>query len=81
MTVRLWEPYAKNAQKKSTQTKMGVTALVSDISCTCMVDNAKLPNLVIVAIHRQVHLLLDKNETFQPLEGRHCAEIQLEWIH
>ena len=42
VAIKLWEPYARNAKKS------GVTMLVSEISC--VVDHAKLPNLVTVAV-------------------------------
>ena len=64
--VRFWEPYNRNAKNK----KLGVTTLVSGIGC--VVDNAKLQNLVIVAV---VGLILEENEVFRPLEGRRCDKI------
>ena len=43
-----------------------------------MVDHAKLPNLVIVAV---VGFFWRKMKAFRPLEGRCCDEIQFEFIH
>ena len=58
--------------------KLGVTRLVSEISC--VVDRAKLPNLVIVAVVGFIYFWR-KMKAFRPLEGRRCGEIQFEWIH
>ena len=58
--------------------KLGVTTLVSEISC--VVDHAKLPNLVIVAVVGFIYFWR-KMKAFRPLEGRRCDEIQFEWIH
>ena len=58
---------------------MGVTRLVSEIRC--VVDHAKLPNLVIVAVNSRLHLLSEKNESLAITGRRHCGEIQFEWIH
>ena len=46
-----------------------------------MVDHAKLPNLVIVAVNSRLHLLSEKNESLAITGRRHCGEIQFEWIH
>ena len=54
------------------QKELGVTMLVSEISC--VVDHAKLSNLVIVAFARFIYFCR-KMKAFQPLEGRHCDEI------
>ena len=56
---------------------LGVTTLVSEINC--VVDHAKLPNLVIVAVVSFIYLWR-KMKAFQPLE-EHTGEIQFEWIH
>ena len=58
--------------------ELGVTTLVSEI--ICVVDHAKLPNLVIVAVFDFI-FFLRKMKAFRPLEGRRCGEIQFEWIH
>ena len=58
------------------QKQLGVTTLVSEISC--VVDRAKLPNLVIVAV---VGFIYFWRKAFQPVAGRRCDEIQFEWIH
>ena len=60
------------------QNKLGVTRLVSEISC--VVDLAKLPNLVIIAVVGFIYFWR-KMKAFHPLEGRRCGEIQFEWIH
>ena len=52
--------------------KLGVTTLVSEISC--VVDHAKLPNLVIVAIVGFIYFWR-KMKAFWPLEGRCYDEI------
>ena len=72
-------PYARNAKTKNkTNKKLGVSTLVSEISC--VVDHAKLPNLVIVAVVGFIYFWR-KMKAFRPLEGRRCDEIQFEWIH
>ena len=53
--------------------KLGVTTLISEISC--VVDHAKLPNLVDVALIWFIYFWR-KMKAFQPLEERHCDEIQ-----
>ena len=58
--------------------KLGVTTLVSEISC--VVDHAKLANLVILAVVGFIYFWR-KMKAFRPLEGRRCGEIQFEWIH
>ena len=58
--------------------KSGVTRLVSEISC--VVDHAKLPNLVTVAVVGFIYVWR-KMKAFRPLEGRRYDEIQFEWIH
>ena len=45
-----------------------------------MVDHAKLPNLVIVAVVGFIYFWR-KMKDFRPLEGRRCGEIQSERIH
>ena len=60
------------------QKKLGVTTLVLEISC--VVDHAKLPNLVNVAVLGFIYFWR-KMKTFRPLEGRCCDEIKCEWIH
>ena len=45
-----------------------------------MVDYAKLPNLVVVAVLGFIYFWR-KMKAFRPLEGRRCDEIQFEWIH
>ena len=57
------------------QTNIGVTTLVSEISCA--VDHAKLPNLVIVTVVGFI-CFWRKIKAFRPLEGRHCDEIIFE---
>ena len=52
--------------------KLGVTTLVSEISR--VVDHAKLPNLVIVAVVGFIYFWR-KKKAFQSLEGRRCDEI------
>ena len=47
------------------QTNIGVTTLVSEISCA--VDHAKLPNLVIVAVVGFIYFWR-KMKAFRPLE-------------
>ena len=74
MRVRLWEPYARNANKQ----KLLVTTLVWEINC--VVDHAKLPNLVIVAVVGFIYFWR-KVKAFRPLEGGQCGEIQFEWNH
>ena len=44
VAIRLWEPYCQKLKNE----KYGVTTLVSEISC--VVDRAKLPDLVNVAV-------------------------------
>ena len=51
--VRLWEPYVRNAKI------IGCHHVNFGDTVSCVVEHAKLPNLVIVA----VHLLLEKNES------------------
>ena len=51
------------------QKKLGVTGLVSEISC--VVDRAKLPNLVNVAAVGFIYFW-QKMKAFRPLEGRYC---------
>ena len=58
--------------------KLGVTRLVSEISC--VVHNAKLPNLVIVAVLGSIYFWREM-KAFRPLEGRGYDEIRFEWIH
>ena len=60
-----------------TQKKLGVTRLVSEISC--VVDRATLPNLVIVAVAGFIYFWR-KMKAFLPLEERCCDEITFEWI-
>ena len=60
--------------KKNNNKKLGVTTLVSEISC--VVDHAKLPNLVTVAVLGFIYFWR-KMKAFQPLEKRHCDENQI----
>ena len=61
------------------QKELGVTMLISEISC--VVYHAELPNLVIVAVVRFIYFWR-KMKAFRPLEGRcYYGEIQFEWIH
>ena len=60
------------------QKKLGVTTLVSVISC--VVNRAKLTNLVNVAVVEFIYFWR-KMKAFRPLEGRCYDEIQFEWIH
>ena len=45
-----------------------------------MVDHAKLPNVVIVAVVGFIYFWR-KVKAFRPLEGGQCGEIQFEWNH
>ena len=54
--------------------KLGVTKLVSEISC--VVNRAKLPNLVIVAVVGFIYFWC-KMKAFRPLEGRRYDEFNL----
>ena len=45
-----------------------------------MVDRAKLPNLVNVAVVGFIYFWR-KMKAFRTLEGRHCDEVQFQWIH
>ena len=45
-----------------------------------LLDYAKLPNLVIVAVLGFIYCWR-KMKAFRPLEGRRCDEIKFEWIH
>ena len=59
--------------------KLGVTTLVSEISC--VVDHAKLPHLVIdIAVVGFIYFS-EKNESLSTTGRKHCHEIQFEWIH
>ena len=57
------------------QKKSGVTTLVSEISC--VVDHAKLSNLVIVAIVAFIYFWR-KMKGFRPLEGRALMKIKFD---
>ena len=57
---------------------MGVTTLILEISC--VVDHAKLPNVVIVAVVGFIYFWRQM-KAFRPLEGRCYDKIQFEWIH
>ena len=60
------------------QNKLGVTTLVSEISC--VVDHAKLPNLVIVAIVGFIYFW-KKIKAFRPLEEDTVVKFNLNGIH
>ena len=46
----------------------------------CVVDFAKSPNLVIVAVVGFIYFWREM-KAFRPLEGRRCNKIQFEWNH
>ena len=72
VAVRLCgEPYYQKLKNE----KYGVTTLVSEISC--VVDRAKLPDLVNVAVVGLIYFWR-KMKTFRPVEGRRCDEIPFE---
>ena len=56
------------------QKKLGVTTLVSEISC--VVDHAKLPNLVIVAVVGFIYFWR-KMKAFHPLEEDAAVKFNL----
>ena len=59
--------------------EIGFTTLVSEISC--VVEHAKLPNLIGHCSRCRLHLRLEQMKAFRPMEGRRCDGTQFEWIY
>ena len=72
--LNFWKSSIMGTLCQKWKKKLGVTTLVSEISY--VVDHAKLPNLVIVAVLKFI-CFWRKMKAFRPLEGRRCDEIIL----